>query len=116
MKPVEIVVLNWNGWRDTVQCLTSLRRLSYDDFRIIVVDNGSTDDSVQQIRQKFPDVSIIEAGANLGFAGGCNLGIRHAIRDETEYLWLLNNDTTVDSRALGAMVERAEVDPKIGAV
>jgi GT2 family glycosyltransferase len=71
---------------------------------------------VEQIQHLFPDISIIEAGENLGFAGGCNLGIRHALRDETEYVWLLNNDTTVDSRALGAMVERAEVDPKIGAV
>src|SRR6266446_4750067 len=82
MKPVAIIVLNWNGWRDTAQCLVTLRRLSYGNFRVIVVDNGSTDDSVQQI----------------------------------QHIWLLNNDTTVDSRALGAMVDKAEADPKIGAV
>jgi GT2 family glycosyltransferase len=116
LKRVGIVLLNWNGWRDTVECLTSLEELNYPDFRIIAVDNGSTDDSVLQIRDAFPDVSIIETGENLGFAGGCNLGIRAALREGAEYVWLLNNDTTVDRNALGALVEKAEASPMVGAV
>jgi GT2 family glycosyltransferase len=116
VKFVGIVLLNWNGWRDTVECLTSLEKLNYRDFRVVVVDNGSTDDSVPQIRRAFPDVSIVEAGKNLGFAGGCNTGVRHALEQDAEYVWLLNNDTTVDPRALGAMVEMADADAKLGAV
>jgi GT2 family glycosyltransferase len=116
VKSVLIIVLNWNGWRDTVKCLTSLKRLSYPNVRIVVVDNRSTDDSVSQILQAFPDVAIIEAEKNLGFAGGCNLALRKALQDGAEYVWLLNNDTTVDPGALLAMVEMADADPKIGAV
>ena len=116
MKSVLIIVLNWNGWRDTVKCLTSLKKLSYPNVRIVVVDNRSTDDSVSQILQAFPDVAIIEAEKNLGFAGGCNLALRKALQDGAEYVWLLNNDTTVDPGALVAMVEMADADPKIGAV
>ncbi len=92
MKSVLIIVLNWNGWRDTVKCLTSLERLTYRNFRVFVVDNDSTDDSVSQIRHAFPNVAIIEAEKNLGFAAGCNLGIRQALQEDAEYVWLLNND------------------------
>jgi len=110
------VLLNWNGWKDTVECLSSLQRLEYGNNRTIVVDNGSTNDSVPRIRAQFPQVEIIEMGKNLGFAGGCNAGIRAALERDAEYVWLLNNDTTVDRFALGALVERAEQDARIGAV
>jgi GT2 family glycosyltransferase len=110
------VLLNWNGWKDTVECLSSLQKLEYGNNRALVVDNGSTNDSVQHIRAQFPQVEIIEMGKNLGFAGGCNAGIRAAIDRGAEYVWLLNNDTTVDAGALRAMVDRAEADPKVGAV
>src|SRR5579885_2686307 len=76
---VYVILLNWNGWRDTVACIDSLKRLTYPEYRILVVDNGSTNDSVHRILTAFPDVPILEAGSNLGFAGGCNLGIRHAL-------------------------------------
>jgi GT2 family glycosyltransferase len=116
VKSVGIVLLNWNGWRDTLGCLTSLQKLNYPNFRVVVVDNCSTDDSVPQIRRLFPNVAIIEAEKNLGFAGGCNLGIRQALHEDAEYVWLLNNDTTVDSGALGAMVKLMDADPTVGAV
>jgi len=116
MKPVWIVLVNWNGWRDTFNCLTSLETLDYQSFQTLVVDNGSTDDSVARIRRAFPNVTIIEAGKNVGFAAGCNLGIKYALREGAEYVWLLNNDTTVESGALSALVERAEADPSVGAV
>jgi len=110
------VLLNWNGWKDTVDCLSSLQKLEYGNNRTIVVDNGSTNDSVSRIRAQFPQVEIIETGENLGFAGGCNAGIRAALERGADYVWLLNNDTTVDRLALGALVERAEQDTRIGAV
>jgi GT2 family glycosyltransferase len=113
---VYVIVLNWNGWHNTAACLSSLQKLQYDNRRDIVVDNGSTDDSAARIRREFPQAELIEAGTNLGFAGGCNVGIRRALADGADYVWLLNNDTKVDPTALRALVEKAETDPQIGAV
>jgi GT2 family glycosyltransferase len=98
-----IVVLNWNGWRDTIACLGSLSRLDDPDHAVIVVDNGSDDDSVERIRASDPAVTIVETARNLGFAGGCNVGIRHALERGASFVWLLNNDTIVAPDSLGAM-------------
>lgn len=111
-----IILLNWNGWRDTLNCLASLDRLEYRNYWVLVVDNCSSDDSVNRIRASYPDVPVIQTGKNLGFAGGNNVGIRHALGEGAEYVWLLNNDTVVEPRSLSTMVELAEEDPNIGAV
>jgi GT2 family glycosyltransferase len=117
VKPyVCVVLLNWNGWPNTSICLCSLEKLQYENRKVIVVDNGSTDDSVSRIGNEFPWVEVIKTGENLGFAGGCNVGILRALAAGAKYVWLLNNDTRVDSLALDAMVNKAESDPKIGAV
>jgi GT2 family glycosyltransferase len=117
LKPkVYVVVLNWNGGSDTVGCLFSLQRLNYENCGVLVIDNGSTDDSAACIRGAFPRVELLETGENLGFAGGCNVGIRRALAQRADFIWLLNNDTTVDPDALKAMVEKAETDPRIGIV
>lgn len=117
VKPkVHVVVLNWNGFRDTSECLTSLRRLNYPNFRVVVIDNGSTDESASLLRKQFPEIVEIETGENLGFAGGCNVGIRRAMAEDTDYVWLLNNDTTVDAGALQALVNKAESEAQTGAV
>ena len=115
MRSPSIIVLNWNGWRDTLDCLTSLQNLDYPNHPI-VVDNASTDDSVAQIRAAFPTIDLVQSLTNLGFAGGCNLGIRRSLGRGADYVWLLNNDTKVHPHALRALVERADSDPKIGAV
>lgn len=114
--PVYVLVLNWNNWKDTNECLESLKRLEYAEWKVIVLDNGSTDGSVKWIRGRFPEVEIMELGENLGFAKGNNAGIRAALNRGAEFVWVLNNDTTVDPKALRAMVEKAETDPNIGAV
>lgn len=111
-----VVVVNWNGWRDTAISLESTRKLDYPQFKVVVVDNGSTDDSVERIRESFPEVHLIETGANLGFSKGNNAGIRYALAQGAEYVWLLNNDAEADPHALTAMVRAAEQDSRVGAV
>jgi GT2 family glycosyltransferase len=110
------IVLNWNGWQDTIGCLNALEKCTYPDLTVIVVDNGSSDDSVDRIRSAHPDVLLLESGKNLGFAGGNNIGIRHAMAHGAEYIWLLNNDTEPTPDALSALVAKALADPHIGAV
>src|SRR5437763_10134894 len=100
---VAIILINWNGKQDTLECLDSLSRDIYPNKEIIVVDNGSTDDSVEVIRVLFPEVTLLEMESNLGFTGGNNVGIRYALDyldQETGYIFLLNNDTTVEPNAL----------------
>ena len=116
MKRVTVVVLNWNGWVDTVACLTSLQRQDYPHFNVLVVDNASTDDSVTQLRAFVPGIELLQSGANLGFGGGCNLGITRALADGADYVWLLNSDSTAAPDALSAMVALAEENPCLGSV
>jgi GT2 family glycosyltransferase len=114
--PIGCILLNWNGWQDTIDCINALKECTYPHVTIIVVDNGSTNDSVARIRAAFPDMLLLESGENLGFAGGNNLGIRYALAHGAEYLWLLNNDTKPAPDALSALVAKALTDRSIGAV
>lgn len=113
---VGIVLLNWNGWQDTVECLSSLQMLNYSNFQILVVDNASTNKSVAEIRARFPDIEVIESVENGGFAKGNNQGIRHFLSKEIGYVWILNNDTTVSISSLSALVNKAESHDKLGIV
>lgn len=158
---VEVLLLNWNGARDTLECLESVFALEYPNFGVIVCDNASTDCSVEQLEawargelpapQRFkgpgsearqrrsrpisyatydrctaeaggrpgepPDLVIIRTGANLGFAGGNNVGLRYLqARGDVEFAWLLNNDTVTAPSALSHLVERAESDRQIAVV
>jgi GT2 family glycosyltransferase len=111
-----IVVLNWNGLSDTLACLESLRHLRYAKRRVVVVDNGSTDGSVAALRPAAPapEVEIIEAARNLGYAGGNNVGIRYALERGADFILVLNNDTTVDPMLLDELIAAAERDPAAG--
>lgn len=111
---VYIVIVNFHGWQDTLECLASLEELNYPNYKIIVVDNASRDDSVKIFRQHYPDLMLIVSEKNLGFAGANNLGIKEAQRQQADYLWLLNNDTVVDPYALTALVEKMHDDKMIG--
>lgn len=113
---IYIVVLNWNGWKDTLDCLASLAKLDYPRYEVVVVDNGSTDGSEEKIRDAYPSVTVLQTGANLGFAGGNNVGIRYAMEQGADYVWLLNNDTVVDREALKALVTEAESGDAVGMV
>ncbi|MCK5084504.1 MAG: glycosyltransferase family 2 protein [Candidatus Pacebacteria bacterium] len=113
-KEVYIIVLNWNGKEDTLECLESLEKINYSNYKIVVVDNGSEDDSVSETKKQFPKVKIIENKKNLGFAGGNNVGIKYAINSGARYVLLINNDTMVEENFLSELVEVGESDEKVG--
>jgi GT2 family glycosyltransferase len=111
---VFIVVLNWNGLKDTEECLVSISGIQYEPFRVIVVDNGSTDLSPGIIKEKFPDVDLIEVKENLRFAGGNNLGMQKAMEGGADYILLLNNDTIVEPLILRELVKGFSSNPGAG--
>lgn len=108
------IILNWNGAPDTAACLRSLARLEGVDHVPLVVDNGSTDGSVDRLRAQFPELWIVETGANLGFGGGVNHGIAAALSAGADFLWLLNNDTTVAPDALRQLLDALGARPDAG--
>jgi len=120
MPKVYIVILNWNGWQDTIACLTSILMNDYLEYEIIVCDNASTDDSEIYLkewiseRQEYP-IHYIQTGKNLGFAGGNNVGIHYSLdAGDMEYVWLLNNDTIIEKDALSKLIEKIKTDKTIG--
>jgi len=114
--PVTVVVLNWNGRDDSEACLASLQQVTYDNVRVILVDNGSTDGSVAYLRERFADVTFIVNDRNLGFAEGNNVGIRRALEEDAAWVLLLNNDTTVEPDFLTKLVDAVRRDETIGII
>lgn len=156
---IYVITLNWNSWECTISCLESLLRTNYNNYCVVVCDNGSTNGSevhildwaegrtlaptptaqalcdlvTPPIPKPIPitrysreqaeaggssedgQLVLVQTGGNLGFAGGCNVGIRYALaRGDADYIWLLNNDTLVTPQSLPHIVARAEADPNIG--
>ena len=111
---VAIVVLNWNGAEDTLRCIASLARQTHPNFRILVVDNGSTDGSTERLRALGDRITLIESQENLGYTGGNNLAIREALKGEAGYVWLFNNDAVAEPDTLARLVAACEADPGIG--
>ena len=111
---IYILILNWNGKEDTIECLESVHKIDYPNYKTVVMDNGSSDDSVAVFQENFPQVHVIENGANLGFAAGNNVGIDYALSEGADYVFLLNNDTVVDPQILWAFMNAAEKYPNAG--
>ena len=156
---VYAILVNFNGWTDTVECLETLFRSDHHDFRVLVCDNGSIDGSLERIRARAERridaaashgelsrlqrslmerplqyaeygrqeaeaggdaaerarLVLIDCGANLGFAGGNNVGLRYArARGDCDFAWLINNDTVVEPNAMRRMVERMVGEPRAG--
>lgn len=105
---VSIIIVNYNGYIDTVECIKSLKNIIYPDFNIIVVDNGSTQE-IEDLKTYIKKSAIlINQSKNLGFSGGNNIGIQYAIEHDADYVLLLNNDTTVEPEFLNILVNCAE--------
>ena len=113
---VVIIVLNWNGTDDTLNCLESLAQLNYDNYSVLVVDNGSAESPVEVINERFPSVDTLTNEVNFGYAGGNNGGLVRAMGARAEFCWVLNNDTIVEPDALTLMVETAVTKPRAAAV
>lgn len=110
-KVVYIVLINYNGFDDTIDCVESIRKNKYNNYRIVIVDNQSTDDSPQKLKETYgkdSDVILILSKANLGFSGGNNLGIKKALEDKADYVMLLNNDTIIDERCIERLVSKSK--------
>ncbi len=113
-KKVYIILLNWNGKEDTLECVESLKKIDYNNYKIIVVDNNSEDDSVLEIRKQYSEIKIIENEKNFGFAGGNNVGIKYAMENGADYVLLINNDTTVEKDFLREIVKAGELNKESG--
>ncbi len=110
MEPtVAIILVNYNGYDDTIECVKSIRNIKYQNYKIFIVDNCSSD--AEKMRENdflIQNAEIVYSDTNLGFSGGNNLAIEMALKEKFEYIALLNNDTTVDPDFLGELVKTAK--------
>jgi GT2 family glycosyltransferase len=111
---VAVLILNWRGYADTARCLRSVLASDHPAVLPVVLDNASADGSFERLAAEFPGVAFVQTGANLGYGGGNNVGLRWALRAGADYAMVLNNDTQVPPECIGALVEAMEADPRIG--
>jgi GT2 family glycosyltransferase len=110
------IVLNYQRSDDTVRCVSSLRQSTYRNQFLVVVDNGSDDGARAELRAGIGATPLIQSEENLGFAGGNNLGIRHALARDADYVWILNPDTIVEPDSLGRLALTMSRFPEAGIV
>ncbi len=113
---IAIIVLNWNGKEYISKSLDMLKKLDTSDYQVevVVVDNNSTDGSVKLIKTQYPKFHLIENRENLGYAGGNNVGIRFALENGAEWIWIVNPDVLVDPQALNELLKVATKYPRAG--
>ena len=113
---VGIILLNWNSYDHSSNCIQSLQQCDYPNFEIIVVDNGSMDGSGNLLNANFPHINLIASATNEGFAAGNNRGFEYAIQHDFPYAMMLNNDVFVEPDFLSKLVEYMESHPSVGAI
>jgi GT2 family glycosyltransferase len=115
--PVLIVMLNWNSPEETITAVESVLKMDYPNYEIFLIDSGSADDSVAELRKiTTSSIQLLESPVNVGYTGGCNLGLQRGVEVGAKYVWLLNNDAVVGPETLSSIVALAESDPAIGLV
>jgi len=113
---VAIILLNWNSFDHSSNCIESLQLCDYPNFEIIVVDNGSIDGSGNLLKAKFPDIILIASATNEGFAAGNNRGFSYAIENQFTYAMMLNNDVFVEPNFISKLINYMESHPETGAI
>ena len=115
---VSIIILNWNGLKDTIKCLESLKKITYSNYEVIVVDNGSKGNDADVLDKKYGDyIKLIRNKENLGFAEGNNIAIREIIKEgKSEYILCLNNDTKVEPNFLNELIKCSQRHPMAGSI
>jgi GT2 family glycosyltransferase len=115
-KKVAVILVNWNSFDLTNECIESLSAVDQTIFDILVTDNGSADGSGDQLKQKHAHIILLKATTNLGFTGGNNLALEYSIANNYTYSMLLNNDTVVDPAFLSSLINFMDANPNAGAV
>jgi GT2 family glycosyltransferase len=115
-RPVWVVVLHWQASHYTRACLATIHSLEYPNFKILLVDNGSPDNTGATIARQFPGVNLLRLEDNRGYAGGCNAAINYCIDEGAEWIWLLNNDTRIAEDTLDHLMSAATDHPEAGAL
>jgi GT2 family glycosyltransferase/glycosyltransferase involved in cell wall biosynthesis len=110
---VYVILVNWNETKSTLECLKYLSKVSYDNCRIVVVDNDSKERVADHMKDAYSHVQVIENDSNLGFAEGCNVGARYACEQGADFLFFLNNDTIVDSEVVIYLLDALHADPSL---
>ena len=114
---VSIIVVNWNNFKDSAECLESLKRVTYPSYEVIMIDNGSDGDDARLFKERFGEsIRLIINEKNYGFAQGCNIGMKDALDRGADYIVLLNNDTVVSPDFLYEPVRIAQSDEKVGII
>jgi GT2 family glycosyltransferase len=111
---IYIILVSWNHWDATSRCLAQLTALNYANYQMVVVDNGSLDGTPRNVEELYSQVQLLRNGRNLGFAAGCNRGLRYALEQNAEYVLILNNDTIPPRDILARLVTQAESLPAAG--
>lgn len=115
-KDVFGIVLNWNSYENSATCIESLLNLKYQPFHILVIDNNSSDNSGKQLDKEFDSVDVIYNDQNLGFGGGINVGIKYALSQDADYIWVLNNDIICEDDILEELITKMESNMNIGVI
>jgi protoporphyrinogen oxidase/GT2 family glycosyltransferase len=113
---VSVVILTYNHYEDTRECLNSVQKCNYPNVNIILVDNGSEDETPAKVREEFPKIQVIENGANIGVPAGYNIGFQEALAQASDYIFMLNNDTVIAPDIIDELLEVANADPDAGIV
>ncbi|KHD38450.1 rhamnosyltransferase [Clostridium acetobutylicum] len=113
---IYIIILNYNAYEDTLECVKSIGNIDYDNYELVLVDNSSTDDSYVKLKESLPSYNIIKSKENLGYANGNNIGIKYALENGADYICILNNDVVVEKDFLNKLVDKIIEKEDVGIV
>ena len=108
-----IIIINYNNWKDTIDCIKSLMNVGVNSSNILLIENASTNDSFERLKAELTEINIIRTDKNLGFTGANNLGILYAVEHNNDYAILLNNDTIIENNSINILVNEMETNSEV---